>query len=145
MLHLHSQEYIMSVKMAVFWVVAPCSLVVVYQRFRVPCCLHHQGDKFSSVNFYQTTRSYNPEDTHLRTPRRENLESYYNVNIFMLRIIIKRLWIKILINHILLCDISGSYGGEYENGCLWVVVTCRLVEVHQRFRGACCRHHQDYE
>jgi hypothetical protein len=30
-------------KMAVFWVVAPCSLVEVYQRFRGPCCLHHQG------------------------------------------------------------------------------------------------------
>jgi hypothetical protein len=29
-------------KMAVFWVVAPCSLVEVYQRFRGPCCLHHQ-------------------------------------------------------------------------------------------------------
>jgi hypothetical protein len=24
---------------AVFWVVAPCSLVEVYQRFRGPCCL----------------------------------------------------------------------------------------------------------
>jgi hypothetical protein len=33
-----------STKMAVFWVVAPCSLVEVYQRFRGPCCLHHQGD-----------------------------------------------------------------------------------------------------
>jgi hypothetical protein len=31
-------------KMAVFWVVAPCSLVG-YQRFRGPCCLHHQGDE----------------------------------------------------------------------------------------------------
>jgi hypothetical protein len=31
-------------KIAVFWVVAPCSLVEVYQRFRGPCCLHHQGD-----------------------------------------------------------------------------------------------------
>jgi hypothetical protein len=29
--------------MAVFWVVAPCSLVEVYQRFRGPCCLHHLG------------------------------------------------------------------------------------------------------
>jgi hypothetical protein len=28
------------------------------------------------VNFYQTTRRYNPEDTHLRTHRRENLKSY---------------------------------------------------------------------
>jgi hypothetical protein len=28
------------------------------------------------VNFYQTTRSYNPEDSYLRTNRRENLKSY---------------------------------------------------------------------
>jgi hypothetical protein len=28
------------------------------------------------VNFYQTTRRYNPEDSHLRTLRRENLKSY---------------------------------------------------------------------
>jgi hypothetical protein len=33
-----------STKMAVIWVVAPCSLVEVYQRFRGPCCLHHQDD-----------------------------------------------------------------------------------------------------
>jgi hypothetical protein len=26
--------------MAVFWVVAPCSLVEVYRRFRGTCCLH---------------------------------------------------------------------------------------------------------
>jgi hypothetical protein len=31
-------------KMAVFWVVAPCSVVEVYRRFRGRCCLHHQGD-----------------------------------------------------------------------------------------------------
>jgi hypothetical protein len=31
-------------KIVVFWVVAPCSLVEVYQCFRGPCCLHHQGD-----------------------------------------------------------------------------------------------------
>jgi hypothetical protein len=30
----------------------------------------------TSVNFYQTTRRYNPEDSHLRTYRRENLKSY---------------------------------------------------------------------
>jgi hypothetical protein len=28
------------------------------------------------VNVYQTTRRYNPEDSHLRTNRRENLKSY---------------------------------------------------------------------
>jgi hypothetical protein len=30
----------------------------------------------SSVNFYQTIRRYNPEDSHLHTRRRENLKSY---------------------------------------------------------------------
>jgi hypothetical protein len=28
------------------------------------------------LNIYQTTRRYNPEDSHLRTRRRENLKSY---------------------------------------------------------------------
>jgi hypothetical protein len=28
------------------------------------------------VNFYQTTRCYNPEDSHLHTHRPENLKSY---------------------------------------------------------------------
>jgi hypothetical protein len=31
------------------------------------------------VNVYQTTRCYNPEDSHLRTHRRENLKSYYRI------------------------------------------------------------------
>jgi hypothetical protein len=29
------------------------------------------------VNFYQTIRRYNPEDSHLRTHRLENLKSYF--------------------------------------------------------------------
>jgi hypothetical protein len=39
------------------------------------------------VNFYQTTRRYNPEDSHLGTHRRENLKSYYikySTNLFIL-------------------------------------------------------------
>jgi hypothetical protein len=32
-------------KIAVFWVVAPCSLVEVYQRFSGACCLHYQDDR----------------------------------------------------------------------------------------------------
>jgi hypothetical protein len=33
------------------------------------------------VNFYKTTRRYNPEDSHLHTHRRENLKSYtYYIN-----------------------------------------------------------------
>jgi hypothetical protein len=64
--------------MALFWVVAPCSLVDVYQRFRGPCSLHHQSEQYvialiieaartseTLVNFYQITHRYNPEDSHL--------------------------------------------------------------------------------
>jgi hypothetical protein len=32
-------------KIAVFWVVALCSLVEVYQSLKGACCLHHQGDE----------------------------------------------------------------------------------------------------
>jgi hypothetical protein len=32
-----------NMKMAVFWVVDPCSLVEVYRRFRGACCLNHHG------------------------------------------------------------------------------------------------------
>jgi hypothetical protein len=35
--------------MAVFWVVALCSLVEVYQRFRGPCCLHHQLPDYTAL------------------------------------------------------------------------------------------------
>jgi hypothetical protein len=69
----------------VFWIVAPCSLVEVYRRFRGPCCLHHQGDESlimeaastpeTSVNVYQTTRHNNPEDSHLKKNIRLNLGS----------------------------------------------------------------------
>jgi hypothetical protein len=31
-------------KMAVFWIVVPCSLVEVYRRFGGTCCLYYQGD-----------------------------------------------------------------------------------------------------
>jgi hypothetical protein len=31
----------------------------------------------TSVNFYQTTRRNNPEDSYLYTRRRENLKSHY--------------------------------------------------------------------
>jgi hypothetical protein len=87
-------------KMAVFWVVAPCRLVEVYRRFRDASCLYHQGDdrpasiialmmeaastSETSVNFYQTTRRYNPEDSHLHTRRRENLKSYNTMLIYVL-------------------------------------------------------------
>jgi hypothetical protein len=34
-----------SEKMAVFWVVPPCSLAEVYRRFRGGLSLHHQADE----------------------------------------------------------------------------------------------------
>jgi hypothetical protein len=40
-----SPEQSICLKTAVFWVVAPCSMVEVYLRFRRPCCLHHQADR----------------------------------------------------------------------------------------------------
>jgi hypothetical protein len=33
------------------------------------------------VNFYQTTRRCNPEDSHLHTHRRENLKSYLEISL----------------------------------------------------------------
>jgi hypothetical protein len=33
-----------SMKMAIFWVVAPCNLVEVYRRLRGICCRHHHGE-----------------------------------------------------------------------------------------------------
>jgi hypothetical protein len=36
-----------SMKISVFWVVALCSQVEIYQSFRGTCCLHHQGDESS--------------------------------------------------------------------------------------------------
>jgi hypothetical protein len=37
----------------------------------------------TSVNFYQTTRRYKPEDSHLRNHRHENLKSYLRCGIFI--------------------------------------------------------------
>jgi hypothetical protein len=49
--------------MAVFWVVAPCSLVEVYQA--IALMMEAARNSEMSVTFYQTTRCYNPEDSHL--------------------------------------------------------------------------------
>jgi hypothetical protein len=35
------------------------------------------------VNFYQTTRRYNPEDSHLHTRRRESLKTYLLSDYFL--------------------------------------------------------------
>jgi hypothetical protein len=93
----------MLLKMAVFWVVMLCSLIEGKGGFGGVFCLHHQGDHRSEyviiavmieatstsetkVNFYQTTRCYNPEDSHLHTHRRENIKSYMKMLLLLLSI-----------------------------------------------------------
>jgi hypothetical protein len=52
------------IRMAAYWIVAPCSLAECYHRFRGPCCLHHQGAQMMAAaktsqtlaNVYQTTK-----------------------------------------------------------------------------------------
>jgi hypothetical protein len=73
-------------KMAVFWVVAPCSVVEVYQRFTrsllhpssfIALMMEAARTFEMLVNFYQTTWCFNPEDSHLRSHRYENLKTYF--------------------------------------------------------------------
>jgi hypothetical protein len=44
------------------------------------------------VNFYQTTRPYNPEDSHLHTHRRENLKPYSLFLIHQVERIVATIW-----------------------------------------------------
>jgi hypothetical protein len=54
-----------SMKMAVFYTVARCSLVQVYRRFRGACCLIIRAIRPETlVNFYQNRRRNNLEDSH---------------------------------------------------------------------------------
>jgi hypothetical protein len=56
-------------KMAVFWVIAPCSLVEVYQRFRGPCWLHHSPGDGGSTDLWNVGKLL-PDCTALQ-PRRQ--------------------------------------------------------------------------
>jgi hypothetical protein len=57
--------------MAVFWVVA----AIIRALSLIALMMEAARTSETLVN-YQTTRRYNPEDSHLRTHRRENLKSY---------------------------------------------------------------------
>jgi hypothetical protein len=69
-----------------------CEGVLSWTKPFMKMAVHHQGNEYARgllialmmeaartsetlVNFYQTTRRYNTEDSHLRTHRRENLKS----------------------------------------------------------------------
>jgi hypothetical protein len=123
-------------KMDVFWVVAPCSLVEVYQRFRGPSCLHHQGDvKTAStsetlVNFYQT-----------------KMAVFWVVAPCSLVEVYQRFRGPSCLHHqgdVKTASTSETLVNFYQTkmAVFWVLAPCSLVEVYQRFRGNCCLHHQ---
>jgi hypothetical protein len=70
------------INIAVFWVVVPYSLIEVYEVSEVLAAsiiramMEAGSTSETSVNFYQTTRRNNPQDSHLHTRRRENLKSH---------------------------------------------------------------------
>jgi hypothetical protein len=65
--------------MAVFWVVAPCSLVEVYSSV-VTLMMEAAGTSEVSVNFHQTAWRNNPEDIHIHTHHCENLKSHNHIS-----------------------------------------------------------------
>jgi hypothetical protein len=67
-----------------------------------------------AVNFYQTTQRYNPEDSHLRIHRRENLKSYF---IYFVRF-------------------QVLTAPSMKLAVFWDVAPCNLVEIDRRFKGA---------
>jgi hypothetical protein len=56
--------------MAVFWVTVTYDLLIVLM-------IETASTSEASVNFYQTVRRYNPEESHFHTRCRENLKSYF--------------------------------------------------------------------
>jgi hypothetical protein len=57
---------------AVFCVVAPCSLVEIYQRLRGPCCLHHQHPDYGGSKVLWNVGKSLPDYMVLQ-PRRQSL------------------------------------------------------------------------
>jgi hypothetical protein len=49
---------VLKFEIEVLWFVTPCSVVVGYQRFRGPYCLHFLGEV--SLVSYQNTTRHNP-------------------------------------------------------------------------------------
>jgi hypothetical protein len=56
-------------------------------------------------NFYQTTRRYNPEDSHLHTRRHENLK-FYEVNLH-----VRRIHLPFQKSHIEILEVSAASNG----------------------------------
>jgi hypothetical protein len=63
--------------MAVFWVVAPCSLVEVYRRFRGTCCLHHHRPDDGSSKYLWNVGKLLPGYTTLQPKRQASSTMSY--------------------------------------------------------------------
>jgi hypothetical protein len=84
---LTDNEYSSALKMAVFWVVAPCSLVHICQRFRGAGCLHLQSDCLvdpgtseTSVNFTRQHGAVSQKAAILYSPQREHEISLLSIH-----------------------------------------------------------------
>jgi hypothetical protein len=55
---------VLNIQIEFFQVVRPCSVVVEYQCFRGPYCIHLQGKML--VYYYNTTQHHNPEEFNTR-------------------------------------------------------------------------------
>jgi hypothetical protein len=52
------------------------------------------------------------------------------------------IWPTLIVSSVLLGEVSGPHGVEYEDGCLLGCCAVSLVEIGRRFRDAYCLHHQ---
>jgi hypothetical protein len=140
--------------MAVFWVVAPCRLVRVYRRFRGLYRLHHQGDEASEtlVNSYQSTRRYNPKDSHLqRLPFVNSTRTLFifrtvfpfrTIKPFLDTVLTRTvtyvpLFLAILGSHLPTCPlshlvafISHCFLGSTDDLVMWAVLRLRNLDSH---------------
>jgi hypothetical protein len=64
-------------KTATFWVVTPSRPSDVSIIRAIALIMEAAITSATSANLYQSTRRNNPEDSHLHTPRRENLRSHF--------------------------------------------------------------------
>jgi hypothetical protein len=70
--------------MAAFWVVSTCSLVEAYRRFLlIALMMDAANTSETSVNFKQTSRPNNPEDSHFRSNNPE--DSHFLSEIFFFK------------------------------------------------------------
>jgi hypothetical protein len=55
---------VVKIEFMVFCIFEPCCVVLGYQRFGEPCCLHHQDNRKDggSMVLHHTTRYKNPEN-----------------------------------------------------------------------------------